>query len=354
MGEFANKDDLMIRLKFVLSLLLLLTVLVPPVQTQEVHSDVTRIGRGVAQSVEWHPRGDYILVSTITGTWLYTPELDDMAHLPDAWLATVSPDGRYIAGVDADSHIRLWDAITLEPIESPDNGYFFHVKALAWSHDGRYLAAAGTRDQDLIYVWDLSNSQDMVFAIPNSADRFLWSPDAHRLAMLDSQGGGLVVFDVDHRETLLTRPAADVPHASQVAWQDSDKLLVSEYGENTDVSSWNVTTGEQEESWRLPGHSVPYSNRAGDSLATGVPGGIEISHAGTGDDIRVETGDDYFGTLELAWSHNNRWLAAGTYSIGKSNPAETLLINPHTGEIVQRFGGAYQTIRHLSWSQDDR
>jgi WD40 repeat protein len=344
----------MIRLKLIVSILLLLSFSALTAQAQGENAEVTRIGRGAVQSVEWHPSGDYVLVSTITGAWLYTSELEDMAHLPDAWLATISPDGRYIAGVDADARIRLWDATTLDPIESPDTGYFSRVKALAWSYDGRYLAVAGSRDQDLIHVWDFFNSQETVSATLYSADKLLWSPDAHRLAMINSQSGGFAVFDIAVRETLVIRQPIDAPHGSHVVWQGPDNLIALDYGENTDASLWSVITGEEEETWRLPGHAIAYSNRTGDILATGVPGGVMLSHADTEDNIRVQIDPDYFGAVEMAWDNDNRWLAAGTYSISKTNPAETLLIDPQTGEIVQRFGGTYHIIRHLVWSQDDR
>ena len=344
----------MFRSKLIILILLLLVFSTSAAQEQNRHSEMTRIGRGAVQSVEWHPSGTYVLVSTITGAWLYTPELEDIAYLPDAWSATISPDGRYIAGVDDDYRIRLWDANTLVPTDSHDDGYFSSVKALVWSYDGRYLAAAGNRDQDLIYIWDFFNSQETVYATLYSADNLLWSPDAYRLAMIDSQSGGLAVFDITERKTLLIRQPVDAPYGSHVAWQGSDNLLVLDYGENTDASLWNVTMGEEGKTWRLPGHAIIYSNHTGDILANGVPGGVMISRSGSEDNITVETSYVYSGTVKLAWSNNTRWLAAGTHSISKTNRAETLLIDLETEEIVQRFGGTYHNIRHLAWSQDDR
>src|SRR5690606_20777017 len=91
-----------------LALMLLIcasSVSITQAQTEDEPLSLTRIGRGAVQSVEWHPSDDYILISTVTGAWLYTPDLQDFAHLPDAQLATLSPDGRYIAGVDDTNQI---------------------------------------------------------------------------------------------------------------------------------------------------------------------------------------------------------------------------------------------------------
>ncbi len=110
---------------------------VPSIRAQDAQPSLRQIGRGNIQSVVWHPHDTYILVTTDTGAWIYSPDLQDLTHLSDAHMAVLSPDGRYIAGVDDNHHMRLWDANTFEPLTSPDTGYFRRIWTLAWSNDSR-------------------------------------------------------------------------------------------------------------------------------------------------------------------------------------------------------------------------
>jgi hypothetical protein len=157
----------MLRLKWLLVFLFVLTTSVSTAHTQQEAPLHAAIGRGAIQSVAWHAGGDYILVATATGAWLYTPDLQDLAHLPEAQLAALSPDGRYIASVDDTYHTRLWDAHTLEPVDSPDRGEFRRVRTVVWSPDGRYLARIV---QKLIYAKNLplTSSLDLAENTPQA------------------------------------------------------------------------------------------------------------------------------------------------------------------------------------------
>jgi len=71
-----------------------------------------RIGRGTPNNIEWQPNGDKLLVSTVTGAWLYTDTLDDVAHIEDAKLATFHPSGRLLAGVDENNSTSPFGMLT--------------------------------------------------------------------------------------------------------------------------------------------------------------------------------------------------------------------------------------------------
>lgn len=309
---------------------------------------LTRIGRGSIQSVQWHPDGDYILVATVTGAWLYTPDLQDLAHLPDAHLATLSPDGRYIAGVDDTHDVRLWDAATFEEVEGLIRDSFQRVRALAWSPDGKYLAVSGDRDEALLYVWNIE-TQDTVITSRITGNVLLWSPDGKYLAV-SYQNGWVSVWGVDPPAFLNTLM---VP-ASTMVWQNEENLLVLSYGDNVEATRWNVLTGEQVGNLSFPPTLALY-NHEGNTLAIGGPSRLRLRDAETNEVyLDVEIDADYFETYMLAWSHDDRLLAAGTYNFSRAQPAEVLLIDPQTGEIEQRLGGARRSIQQLAWSRDDR
>lgn len=341
-----------------LALMLLIcasSVSITQAQTEDEPPSLTRIGRGAVQSVEWHLSGDYILISTVTGARLYTPDLQDFVHLPDAQLATLSPDGRYIAGVDDANHIRLWDAHTLDPVDSRDTGSFRHIWTLAWSADGRYLAAAGNRDEDLIYAWDFFDAQHTVFATRYSADKLLWSPEGHNLAILNTSTGSFFVFNMEERNTTLNHQATGIlPYGSSAVWQDENHLLTLIYDENTDAALWNIITSEQVEAWRMSGHARPRFSHNGISRASNVPRGVSFSRLSDGEGVLVETGEGHFGAYALAYSNNDVWLAAGTWSFSQATPAEVLVIDVYTGEVGHRLGGTQKSIQHLAWSSDNQ
>src|SRR5690606_491680 len=324
-------------------------------QTQNARPSLTRIGRGAVQSVEWHPGGDYILVSTVTGVWLYTPDLQDFAHIPNAQLATLSPDGRYIAGVDDTHRIRLWDAQTLDRIDSPDTGSFRRIWTMAWSADGRYLAAAGNRDEDLIYVWDFFDAQHTVFATRYSADKLLWSPEGHNLAILNTSTGSFFVFNMEQRNTTLNHQATGIlPYGSSAVWQDENHLLTLIYDENTDAALWNIITSEQVNTWRMSGYARPRFSHNGSSMATNAPRGVSLSRLNGDEGFFVETGEGHFGAHIVAWSGDDKWLAAGTWGVSRTTPAEVLIVDPLTSEVVHRLGGLQKSIQYLAWSSDNQ
>jgi WD40 repeat protein len=70
-----------------------------------------------------------------------------------------SPDGRTLAAAGADGNIRLWDVATQQEIGAPMTAGSAPVYALAFSPDGRTLAAAGsgaTRRWDVTFPASLT------------------------------------------------------------------------------------------------------------------------------------------------------------------------------------------------------
>jgi hypothetical protein len=73
-----------------------------------------------------------------------------------------TPDSRTLASGSQDGIVRLWDPVTGQPRGQLDAGTGAHVRALAYSRDGRTLAAAyhlGARDQSALLLWDVASGR---------------------------------------------------------------------------------------------------------------------------------------------------------------------------------------------------
>lgn len=332
-------------------LLLFMSLSEIPLHAEQPSPSLLQIGRGDIQSVVWHPQNTYVLITTVTGAWIYTPDLQDLSHLPDAHMATISPDGRYIAGVDDSHHVRLWDANTFESITSPDSGHFRRIWTLAWSHDGRYLAASGNNDGDLTYGWDMTTDNfEVIVATREAGDDLVWSPQGSMLAIHNFQNGRFSLMGIG-----MSVQHQIVATASHIAFRDESHILVMQYTDgNVEASLWSITTGEQvTKTWFL---SAPaFYNYSGQLLAVGKLTNASILDAKTNEiQISVDIDRNFGWAKVMAWSHDDNWLAVGAYNFSRLQAAAVLLINALTGQIEHHLSGLWQSIRQLAWSSDDR
>jgi len=319
------------------------------INAEQSTPSLRQIGRGDIQSVVWHPQNTYILVTTVTGAWIYTPDLKDLAHLPDAHMATLSPDGRYIAGVDDSHRLRLWDGNTFEPITIPDTSRFRRIWTLAWSNDSRYIAVSGNTAEDMTYAWDVTHNMEVVVATRNAGDDLVWSPQGSILAIHNFPDGQFVLMGIGKsvQHQILTK-------ANHISFQDENHILVIQTTDvNVEATRWNIATGEPlAKTWFLP----PLANysHSGQSLAVGNPGNVSILNAETNEN-QISISDRNFGWVEvMAWSHNDHWLAAGAYNFSRSQAAGVLLINTLTHQVEHQLSGLWQSVIQLAWSSDDR
>ncbi len=181
---------------------------------QELHPRPPDRPASPDQDAVWSPDGRLLASRFIDQPQALPPHSTPMPALPIPGNATL----RYGA-------IRLWDPITGStvrvlrvPGESPqgqDTGSP-PVLRVAWSSDGRYLAAVSGQRYRQVNVWDpasgtLLRSFRFDFTPMQDPDRSLpdleWKPGGHVLAVT---GGGIVVlWDADTGTELFTLP--DVP-----------------------------------------------------------------------------------------------------------------------------------------------
>jgi WD40 repeat protein len=106
----------------------------------------------------------------------------------------LSPDGRLIAVGLKDRGIALWDARTLKPSGAPLLGTGGEVKTLAFSPDGRTLAAATAGDdRSHLTLWDVDSrsrlSGPLDAGYPSIVLAVAFSPDGESLATASSSLG---------------------------------------------------------------------------------------------------------------------------------------------------------------------
>jgi WD40 repeat protein len=311
---------------------------------------LTRIGRGAIQNVAWHPSGDYILVSTVTGAWIYTPDLQDLAYLPDANLAALSPDGRYIAGVNAQHQLLMWDGITFEPVETGLVDRFQRIETLAWSPDGRYLAVSsfyGTHVYDSLENWNL-----VLGAYERG--KLSWSSNSAFLVIYTPSEAGLITRIEDPGfPTVLSIPAD-----SWLQWQDEKTFLVVSPIEFTYyITRWDALTGKRLSETAIPGFVFGYSHDGG-MLVNIRPDKVRISSTESiADQRNFEIYKDvggYFANI-LSWSPNNRMIAFGIANWQSHfGAANLLIIDTENQRVVNEFTDVLESVRQIIWSYDSR
>ena len=262
-----------------------------------------------------------------------------------------SPDGlRLAVGTAADGgtprSVTVWDANTGRLVldlkgrgESP----------VAWSSDGKRLAT-GTARAFECKIWDASSGEEVLAlsgAFPGSQQpdsggfqALAWSPDGRRLAAGERRNTARVWDATTGRELLAMRHAGPV---TAVAWSPDGQCLVTA-SRGQWITLWNAATGQ--EILNIKGHpgsmaSVAWSPDGTRLASAGSDRNVRIWDAERGQGPRVIQGA---AAVWLAWSPTGDRLA--------STDASRLGIwDPRTGKQVQSFD---MPARWLTWSPDGR
>jgi WD40 repeat protein len=148
-----------------------------------------------------------------------------------------SPDGKTLAASSAAGEVNLYGGIgpfhstPLQPVSDHS------VDCLAFSYDGQFLAAGGQNGQ--VHIWRLSlNDPELIAIVKNSSawvDRLSWSPTQNLLAF--SLGKYAQVWDATLGDVATTLNF-DTSSALDIAWHpDGQRLSVSGY---QGVKTWTA------------------------------------------------------------------------------------------------------------------
>lgn len=239
---------------------------------------------GIVHTLAFSRDGSTFLVSSdcITQVWDGAGEKARPAFkkriLRGGSAAALSADGKVVATTDA-SYARacLWDATTAESLGVLVPGHAHTIQGLAFSPDGKVLAAASA--ESAIRLWDTAARKRQDKAQPHEEliAAVAWSPDGSALA---SAAWDDTVRTWDARtgkERLRLRADRGEGHShldvslyGEVAFSPDGRLVAAVQNHDT-VVIWDTVTGRP--AYRFPGRCVAFAPdgcrlAAGDALST--------------------------------------------------------------------------------------
>jgi WD40 repeat protein len=246
-----------------------------------------------------------------------------------------------------------------------------YVNAIAWSPDGRHLAASDQRGHH-VYVWDTITGS-LVFKIPNSAGirrGLAFTIDGKFLLGALSAPHGEFAFSVWDSQTgqlALNVPGPDLSKTN-VGSNSAEFILVSPDGHYVVVvfggarhfGVYETTT------WRLqavvPAHAYSIISAAispdGKLIALGPENGnVELFHLPEGASVLEFRADpNKSGSIQaLAFSPDARILATGSDVGDRADSHQLRLWNAATAELVRIYStGFNRNIYSISFSPDGR
>src|SRR5262249_24367292 len=105
----------------------------------------------------------------------------------------LSPDGTLLATAGEDPGARAWDAANGKQVASLTGAADLPAEGLAFSPDGKFLAASWSRQ---VKIWDTRTWQSTA-NFPEGGARLAWSPDGRRLAAVGGAAPAFHVWDVE-------------------------------------------------------------------------------------------------------------------------------------------------------------
>jgi WD40 repeat protein len=160
-----------------------------------------------------------------------------------------SADGKFLAGgaFAQQNGLRLWDMTTRSAV-GPLDGYAAEVHAVAFSPDGRHIAA-GCRD-GIVRVWDSATRSQVLIWDNRSGPIYTvaWSPEGTRIAAGSDAQAGITLWNVTNGsvDRVITTP----PYCTtfSLAFYPDSKTLIGGLGDDHDktgaILMWDIVTGD--------------------------------------------------------------------------------------------------------------
>jgi WD40 repeat protein len=207
-------------------------------------------------------------------------------HSAVAECVVFSPNGRVLASGSKNGEIKLWDSSSGREMAGLRSQNHNIIWGLAFSPEGRYLAAAegGARDLEIetghvVTIWDVETRRITAVLSSHTQDvrAVVFSPDGRTLAS-GSYDGTIKVWDFRTSREIATLKSNKVQ--SLALFMDGKRLV--SVGQDKTVKLWNMASLQQVGSLTLPSevNSVAVS-----------PGGRVLAAGSSDGKIRLWAGD---------------------------------------------------------------
>jgi WD40 repeat protein len=184
------------------------------------------------KSIEFSPDGKYLVaVGGMQQDELKIWRLPEqnLAAAPSAHSVTIndvafSSDGRWMATASGDNTVVVWDFVRTEPHRRLKVGSNGGITSVAFSPDGRILAAGGY--EGLVKGYEVQTG-NLLFVLDGHGDRIrsvVFSPDGKRIVSA-SVGKRIVIWDVATSQQLMSLSTSDT--VNTMAFSPDGRLMVA-------------------------------------------------------------------------------------------------------------------------------
>jgi len=260
------------------------------------------------------------------------------------WVTAVAfnPSGVLASG-SWDQTVKFWDVVTGRELQGP-SGKVKKVQALAFSRDGRWLAAENS--SDTVTVWDTATDGEVRTLLSDKRQPPIGTNWVYSIAF--SPDGRWLASALDDKTVRMWdastgRPIHDLAgqHRSviYVAVRPNGRLLATGNDEKT-IEIWDTSTGRELRT--LSGHkrlvfAVAFSPNGQQLASASADKTVKLWDVATGREIRSLSGHQAEVT-SLAFSADGRWLASGSWD-------KTVKVwDVATGNMMQTLGGGSHSV----------
>jgi WD40 repeat protein/serine/threonine protein kinase len=255
-------------------------------------------------------------------------------------------DRRLVASAGSDGIVRVWDVTTGQEVVRPPLRHRATLTSVAFSPDGRRLAAGGRRR---VTVWDTTTWQEVPpspLATTAGLHAMGFSPDGRLLA------AGVASQPVSIWEAATGRSFRELPTnwvIHSLAFSPDSQRLAAASADGT-VRVWDVTTGQ--EVVRPPlrhgatATGVAFSPDGGRLATASLDGTVRVWETTSWRPLLVRS--DATGTWCVAFSPDGRRLAWG------STDATVKVADATTGEVLQTLRGHTGWVNGVAFSPDGK